>query len=62
MKLVYWLVRSSSRRGGNGAKEVQGGKVSARCKFQFIGEHENLVKHSSNNISIATHDLKLTLF
>ena len=38
------IVRSSSRREGDGVKEVDGSIVIlARYKFHFIREHENLV-------------------
>ena len=41
MDLIYWSVRSSSRRGWG-----KGGS----CAYQFITVHENLVQNPSNNI------------
>ena len=44
MELIYWPVRSSSRNGGDGVKGVEGKIVIlARCVFQFMRKHENLV-------------------
>ena len=44
MWLIYWSVRSSSSRGGDGLKSVDGGyRYLASCVFHFIREHENLV-------------------
>ena len=44
MDLIYWSVRSSSRRGFDAVKGVDEGIIIfARCKFHFIREHENLV-------------------
>ena len=54
MVLNYWSVRSSISRGGDGVKGLDGGIVIlASCEFHFISEHENLLQHPSNNISIA---------
>ena len=53
MKLIYWSVRSSGRRGGDEIKRVDGVIVIlARCDFHFIREYENLVKDPSKDISI----------
>ena len=53
MKLIYWLVRSSGRMGGDEIKRVDGVIVIlARCDFHFIREYENLVKDPSKDISI----------
>ena len=44
MELIYWSVRSSNRRGGDGVNRVDGGIVIlAYYKFHFIREHDNLV-------------------
>ena len=43
--LIYWSVRSSSRRGGDGIKGVI--IILASCKYHFIKVHENLVQHLS---------------
>ena len=45
IELIYWTVRSSSRKGWDGIKGVDGG-------YHFIRVHENLVQHPTNNISI----------
>ena len=40
MELIYWSVRSSSRRGGDFVKRVNGGIVIlASCVFHFNREH-----------------------
>ncbi len=45
-------VHSSSRRGGDEIKMVDGGIVIlASCEYHFIRVHENLVQHPSNFIS-----------
>ena len=50
MELIYWLVRSSSRRKGDGIMGVEGGIITlARCVFLFIREHDKLVKDPSYN-------------
>ena len=47
MDLIYWLVRSSSRRGGG-----KGVIVNLACnEHHFIRVHENLVQHPRNNTS-----------
>ena len=52
MKLVYWSVSLSSRRGRDGVKELKVGfVVLAQYKFHFIREHENLVQDTSKNVS-----------
>ena len=44
MVLIYWSVRLSSRRGGDGVIGLMGGILTlVRCEFRFIIEHENLV-------------------
>ena len=54
MELNYWSFRSSSRRGEDGVRWVDGGRgcivILARCKFNFIREQENLVQHPSKVI------------
>ena len=53
MELIYKLVRSSRRSGGDWVKGVEGEIVIlAHCVFHFIRVHDNLVQHPSNNISI----------
>ena len=49
-ELIYWSV--SSLLGGRGLDKGSGLRyigILARCEFHFIREHDNLVKHSSNN-------------
>ena len=48
MDLIYWSVRSSSKRGGNGLNE------GYRYFSQLLISHEygNLVQHPYNNISL----------
>ena len=43
MELIYGSVRSSSRKGGDGVKELD--------VFRFIIVNRNMVQHPSNNIS-----------
>ena len=44
MELIYWSVRLFSRRGGSGAKGVDGGIfILALCEFHFIRKHAILV-------------------
>ena len=44
MELIYWSVRSSSRREWEGIKGVEGGAFNlARSVFLIIREDENLV-------------------
>ena len=53
MDLIYWLLGSSSRRGGdrNGCWM----KVSLfQTVYPFKRVHENLVQHSKNNLSITS--------
>ena len=50
MDLIYWPVRSSSRRGKDGVKGVD--RYFSQKRHQFIRIVENLVQHPSNNISI----------
>ena len=51
---MYWLVRSSSRRGGYGINVVDGRENSyfSQLKVHFFRVHENLVQHPSNYIEI----------
>ena len=63
MDLLYWSVRSSSWRGGDGVKGVDGGIVIlVSCEHHFIRVHENLVQHPSNNISIGLLEINNNLF
>ena len=55
MDLIYWLVRSSSKRCGYGLKEVD--KKIYCCENHFIRVHEKLVQYPSNNISIYTENI-----
>ena len=49
--LMYWSVRSCSRRGGDGIKVWMGGIVIlASSEYHFIRVHEKIVQHQSNNI------------
>ena len=53
MDLIYWSVGSSSRKGGDRLKGVDGVFVSlASYEHYFIGVDKNLEQHPSNNISI----------
>ena len=45
MDLMYWSVCSSSRRGGDLIKGVDGG-------HHFIRVYKNVVQHPNNDISI----------
>ena len=48
MNLSHWTVRSSSRRGGDKVKRVDGGIVIlASCKHHFIRVFANLEQHPS---------------
>ena len=50
MDIIYCSVCSSSKRGGDGVKVVNGGIVIlAAYTFHFIRVPENLVEDSSNN-------------
>ena len=51
MELIYWSIRLSSRREGNGVS-VWIIVILASYKFHLIRVHENLVQHPINNISI----------
>ena len=54
MDLIYWSVRSSSRRGGD--------RLNGRYSyFSQLRVHENLVKHASNNISNVSKSSFLSL-
>ena len=59
MDLIHWSVRSYSRRGWEGIKGKGCIVILASCEQHFIGVHENLVQHQSNNISIQTSWEKL---
>ena len=51
--IPYWLVRSSSRRGGVVERGWSGEIVTlASYKFYFLRVHDNLVKNPSDNKSI----------
>ena len=39
-RLIYWPVCSSSRREGDGVKEMDGIVILASCEFNFLREHE----------------------
>ena len=58
MDLIYFLARSSSRRGGDGLSLIGDIVILASCKYHLINIHENLVQHPSNNISILLPLLK----
>ena len=49
MDLIYWSVRSSSRRGGDG---VKGYRCFSHLRPSLVRVHENLVQHPINNIWI----------
>ena len=57
MELVYWSVRSSSRRGGDGAKGKRGGGV-----FHFINEVDKLISwpHQMTVQYIKRNNLSIT--
>ena len=50
--LMYWSVRSSSKKGGKGEGNEGDIFILASCEHHFIRVHEKLVQHPSNNISI----------
>ena len=51
MDLIYWLVRSSGRRGWDGVNWVDGGyRYSGLLRVLLY--YENLMQHPSINISI----------
>ena len=54
MYIIFWSVRSSSKRGGDGVKRVDGVSLfqSAASITLFIRVHENLVQRPRNNKSI----------
>ena len=53
MDLIYWSVGSSSRKGGDRLKGVNGVFVSlASYEHYFIGVDKNVEQHPSNYISI----------
>ncbi len=67
MDIIYWSVRSCSRRRGYGVKRVVGGIVIlVSSEHHFIRVNENMVQHPTNNKSIllgvlnARQDLNLT--
>ena len=44
MDIIYWYIRSSSGRGSDGVKVVDGGdRYFASYKFYFVTVHDNLV-------------------
>ena len=48
MDIIHWSVRSSSRRGGDEVKGVEGeNRFLALCDLPFIRENENLVWHEN---------------
>ena len=53
MHLIYWSVRTSSRRGGQVVNLVDRGYryFIASWEYQFIRVYEKLVQHPDNNIS-----------
>ena len=52
MELIYWSVGLSSKRGGKGVNAMDGGIfILARCVFDFIREHENLMYYPSISVS-----------
>ena len=53
MDLIFWSVRSPKRRGGGGLKVGMEDIVSSL----IIREHENLVQHPRNNISITVRQV-----
>ena len=59
--IPYWLVRSSSRRGGVVERGWSGEIVTlASYKFYFLRVHDNRVKNPSDNKSIyINHRYKL---
>ena len=59
--LIYWSVRSSSKRRGNVVKGDWMRSIDnlARREYYFIRVHANLVQHPSNNISIIPSSLLL---
>ena len=59
MELIYWSIRSSSRRVVNGIKWVDGCIIIlGNFELYLISIHENLVQHPSNNISNVLDNLK----
>ena len=53
IKLIYWLVLLSSRRGGKRIKGVyEKYYFFASFDYFFIRVHENVVQHPFNNVSI----------
>ena len=54
MDLIYWSIRSFSRRGWDGIKGVEEGVVVIlnNYKLRFIRVHDNFVQNPSNNNSI----------
>ena len=54
MDLIYWSIRSTSRREWNGIKGVEEGVVVIlnNYKLRFIRVHDNFVQNPSNNNSI----------
>ena len=62
MDLIYWSVRSSSRREGNGVKSLyEGIVILASYEFHFIRVYDYLVLDPSNNKSIMLV-LSVTIF
>ena len=59
--LIHWSVCSSSRRDGvKGWMEYK--VIIASYEYHFIRVHENLVQHSSNNMSILEGDSMLSRY
>ena len=52
MDINYWSVSSSSKRGGDGIKEVGVVVILASYKSHFIRVHDHLVYDPSNDKSI----------
>ena len=56
MNIIYWSVRSSSRRGGDGVNRVNVGYCYlARCKHHFITLHANPINDISINFECWTY-------
>ena len=63
MDFIYWSVRPSSMRRGNGVKGFIGGIVIlAKCEHRFIGVDKNMAQHPSNNISIKSPVISVEIY
>ena len=58
MDLIYWPLCSSSKMEGEG---VEGIVTFASSEWHFIKVHGKLVQHPSNNLSIATHYIYISI-